>query len=132
MSISKVQSQAESRATLAEMDALKKRAARQAARVTAAEQDIPNVECTILPMGDGQVSMGQHVGGFGDAHYEAEETATLPLPVAVALFDRGYVNFEGGKQASEDARKVRIEEGRQRAEAARRAREEADAAEYAQ
>jgi hypothetical protein len=42
------------------------------------------VECTVLPMGDGKVSMGQHVGGLGEAHYEEGETFTVPLPIALA------------------------------------------------
>jgi hypothetical protein len=132
MAISKVQSQAETREILAQMDTLKKRAARQALKDTRDQTDIPTVEVTILPMGDGQVSMGEHFGGIGDAHYEAGEKATLLLPVAIALFDRGFVNFEGAKEASEEARKARMAQARQRAEAMRRAQEEAEAAEYAQ
>lgn len=122
--VSTVQNKAEAAKYVAEMEAMRKRAARQAAREHGAATDIPKVECTILPMGDGKVSMGEHFAALGDAHYEEGETAELQLPVAVALYDRGFVNFEGAKQASEDARQARLEAVRQRRDALRRAQEE--------
>jgi hypothetical protein len=122
--VSSVVSKAETARISAEMEAMRKRAARQAARDHSAPADVPKVEVTILPKGDGKVSMGEHFAALGDAHYEEGETPTLDLPVAVSLYDRGYVNFEGAKQASEEAREKRLEAIRQRREAERRAREE--------
>jgi hypothetical protein len=114
--VQKVISQAQAREELDKQDALKKRAARQAAKALVEQKDIPFVECTVLPMGDGKISMGEHVGGLGEVHYEEGETFTIQLPVAVALFDRGYVNFEGAREASNTAK-----EGRARQEAQLRA-----------
>lgn len=130
MAISHAQSRAESAEILAEMEALRKRAARQAKVAVATAVEIPTVECVILPMGDGQVSMGEHFAGFGDAFFEQGETVTLQTPVAIGLFDMGYVNFEGAKQASEEAREARIEAARARRDAARRAREDAELRDY--
>jgi len=128
-SLSKTATQAESRVMLAEMEALRKRAARQAKREKGEAAEIPMVECTVLPQGDGRVSMGEHFGGIGDAYYEEGETPSLQLPVAINLYERGYVNFDGAKQAAEEYRRVRMDAARSRLEAERRAREEAEASE---
>lgn len=57
-----------------ETQRLKHRAARQAAAVVT--EEVPDlVDIRILPMGDGKVSMGIHVAGIGDAHYEKGEIA---------------------------------------------------------
>lgn len=72
--------------------------------------------------------MGEHFAAIGDAHYEEAETAELELPVALALYQRGYVTFEGAKKAQEDAREAVRQAAREAAEARRRAQEEADAA----
>lgn len=124
MSISKTVSQAEARETIAEMEKLRKRAARQAKNV-AVEGEIPTADCTILPKGDGMVSMGEHFGGIGDAYFEEGDIVTLQLPISVALFNKGYVNFDGGKQASADAADLRASANRARREAEARARDEA-------
>lgn len=124
MSVSKVQSQAEALKTEAEMKKLRQRAARQAARDTADNQNIPTVECTILPMGDGKVSMGEHFAGLGDAHYEQGEPVVIQLPIAVSLYDKGYVNFEDAKKASAEARSAHLAAARQRREAERLAFED--------
>lgn len=100
----KVVSQAQARDEIEKQDAIKKRAARQAAKSMAAPQDIPVVECTVLPMGDGKISMGDHVAGLGTAHYEEDEKFDVQLPVAVALYERGFVNFPGAKEAVAKAR----------------------------
>ena len=94
-----LKSQAEARAAADEAESLKKRAARQAAKVAQGPQDVPAVECTVLPMGDGKISMGQHVGGMGEVHYEEGETFRAELPTAEALKARGYVNFKAPKAA---------------------------------
>ena len=129
MSLSKAANLAESREIIAQMDMMKKRAARQAARSSTPDAEIPMVEVTILPMGDGMVSMGQHFGGIGDAFYEQGEKPTLPLPVAVALYDRGFANFEAAKQASQDAKDARSKAIRDLRDAERRAKEDAEGAE---
>lgn len=122
--LSSVKTKAETAKITAEMEAMRKRAARQAARDHSDPVDLPTVQVTILPMGDGKVSMGEHFAALGDAHYEEGETPTFILPVAVTLYDKGYVNFEGAKEASEAARQQRQEAIRLRREAERRAREE--------
>jgi pyrimidine deaminase RibD-like protein len=92
--MSTLKSQAEARQAAEEAEKLKKRAARQAAKIATAPHEIPTVECVVLPMGDGKISMGQHVGGMGEAHYEVDEKFTVEIQVAQALKDRGYVNFK--------------------------------------
>ena len=64
--VQKVTSQAQAREEIEKAEALKKRAARQAAKQLVAAADIPRVECTVLPMGDGKISMGEHIGGLGE------------------------------------------------------------------
>lgn len=105
--VQKVTSQAEARILLEQQEALKKRAARQAAKVDIAPVEIPTVECVVLPMGDGKISMGEHVPGLGTAHYDEGEKFNVQLPVAVALYDRGFVNFPGARDASRDAAEAR-------------------------
>jgi hypothetical protein len=118
---SPIQSQAQAREQHEAQEAIRKRAARQAAKVQREPETIPVVECLVLPMGDGKISMGEHVGGLGTAHYEEGEKFGLQLPIAVALYDRGYVNFEGAREASKDAAAQRAAQDR----ALRRAAEEA-------
>lgn len=101
-----LKTQAQAKEEFEAQEALRKRAARQAAQVAAAPEAIPTVDCTVLPMGDGKVSMGQHVGGLGEAHYEEGEKFTAPVPVALDLYRRGFVNFPNAKQieAEENAK----------------------------
>lgn len=107
--VQKIVSQAEARILIDAQEDLKKRAAKQAAKTLQSPVDIPLVECTVLPQGDGKVSMGEHVAGLGTAHYEEGETFTTQLPIAVQLYDRGFVNFEGAREASREAREARAE-----------------------
>lgn len=97
-------------AELNKLDALKKRAAKQAAKRELAPVVHPQVECIVLPQGDGKISMGEHIAGLGTAHYEEDETFTVDLPIATLLYERGYVNFEGGKEA---LAKLKLERARQ-------------------
>lgn len=124
--VSRAASQAAAAEKAARDEALRKRAARQAAarQQELAEPD-PVVECTVLPMGDGKISMGQHVGGLGEAHYEDGEKFNVAVPIAVALYDRGFVNFEGAREASANAK---AERARQAAEARAAAQAAEDAA----
>lgn len=129
MAISRAASQAEAAQRQAKEEELRKRAARQAAAKlqTDVEPD-PVVECLVLPMGDGKISMGEHIPPFGTAHYDEGETFSVALPVAIALYDRGYVNFPDAKQASADARAERARVAAEIREAARRAAEESQLA----
>lgn len=94
-----LKSQAEARAEAEKADALKKRAARQAA-VSLKNPTAPTVvECVVLPMGDGRISMGEHVSSLGEAHYEEGEKFNIEVSIALDLYERGFVNFEGAKAA---------------------------------
>lgn len=115
----KTNSSPEARIELDKLEALKKRAAKQAARRELAPEIHPVVECVVLPMGDGKISMGEHIAGLGTAHYEEGETFPIELPIAISLYDRGFVNFEGAKQASAEAKLAkRHEEAADRADRA--------------
>ena len=95
----KTNSSPEAKAELEKQEALKKRAAKQAAKRELVPVVHPQAECTVLPMGDGKISMGEHVAGLGTAHYEEGETFSVDLPIALANYERGYVNFDGAKDA---------------------------------
>lgn len=71
----------------------------KAALATSDPASIQVVECVVLPLGSGKISMGQHIGGLGEAHYEEDETFKVPLSVAEELKSRGYVNFRAPKPA---------------------------------
>lgn len=109
----------EEKAEMEEMERLKKRAARQAAKRELAPTNYPSVECVVLPMGDGKISMGIHIPSLGEAHYEEDEKFTTQLPTAISLYERGYVNFEGAREALAAAKKARA--GDDAAEAAAKA-----------
>lgn len=95
----KTTSAAESKAELEQLEALKKRAAKQAAKRELAPEEVPIVECTVLPLGDGRISMGKHIGGLGEVHYEEGETFPCQLPTAVIHYIKGWVTFDGAKAA---------------------------------
>jgi hypothetical protein len=84
---------AEVTSELDKLEALKNRAARQAAVVQATPENIPVVQVRVLPIGDGKISMGVHVPGVGEAHYERGEQFSLIETVAIALEDRGFVEI---------------------------------------
>jgi hypothetical protein len=105
----KTNSGPEVQAEIDKQDAIKKRAARQAAKRELAPEVHPEVECVVLPMGDGKISMGEHIAGLGTAHYEEGEKFTVILPIAVNLYERGFVNFEGAK---DELAKVKAERAR--------------------
>lgn len=95
MALSKVQSQAEAREALDEMETLRKRAARQAAALLDETNDAPKVSARVLPLGDSKVSMGKHVAGIGEAYFEKGEIIPdLPQPIAKELEARGYVEIQ--------------------------------------
>lgn len=101
-------------------EALKKRAAKQAHKRELAPDDVPIVNCTVMPHGDGKISMGQHIAGLGEVHFEEGETFPCALPTAVQHYVRGWVNFEGAKEAVAD-----FKLGQARSAAADRASQEA-------
>lgn len=115
----KTNSAPEAKAEIENLEALKKRAARQAAKRELAPETHGEVECTVLPMGHDKISMGEHVAGLGAVHYEEGETFTVALPIALALFERGYVNFQGAREAQAEMAERRAQD------AARDAREKA-------
>lgn len=94
------QNLSESREQLEKIEAARKRAARQAARPDFVPEQVRMVECVVLPMGADKISMGIHVSGVGEAHYEEDETFTVAEPIANALKARGYVQI---KKAPEPA-----------------------------
>lgn len=106
----KTNSGAEARAEIEKIEAIKKRAARQAAKRELAPDVHPSVECTVLPMGDGKISMGEHVAGLGTAHYEEGETFQVELPIALQLYERGFVNFPNAREALRTVQQGRAEE----------------------
>jgi hypothetical protein len=54
--------------------------------------------------------MGEHIAGLGTAHYEDGEKFTVILPIALSLYERGFVNFEGAK---EELAKLKAERAKQ-------------------
>jgi hypothetical protein len=112
--MSTLKSQAEAREQAAQIEDLRKRAARQAAKELANPVPEKTVEVTVLPLGDGKISMGVHIGGIGEAFHEESEKLTVPLKTALDLYEKGFVNFEGAKAALEE-RKARREAAAQRA-----------------
>lgn len=99
--VQKTNSATEGKEELARQESIRKRAAKQAAKRELAPLDVPVVECVVLPAGHEKISMGVHVGGLGEAHYEEGETFPVELPIALALYKKGYVNFEGARAAIE-------------------------------
>jgi hypothetical protein len=108
--VQKTNSNAEAKEAIEAQEAIRKRAARQAAKRELAPLDIPTVECVVLPAGHEKISMGHHVGGLGDAHFDEGETFTTELPIALALYRRGYVNFDGARDALQEEEKRRRQE----------------------
>lgn len=102
-----LKTQAEARIEAEKAEQMKKRAARQAAKRIIDPASIPTVECVVLPKGDGKISMGEHVPPFGTAHYDEGETFDCMLPIAIELYERGYVNFEGARDKVQEAREAR-------------------------
>jgi len=87
-------SQAAAREAAEREEAARKRAARQAAK-SAVPQEAPKmVVCRVLKMGDGKISMGEHVAGIGEAHYEQGEEFTVQADIAAALEARGFAEIK--------------------------------------
>lgn len=91
--MTKFKSQEDARLEAAAEEAAKKRAARQAAKVEVAQTEPEKVEVRVLKKGDQKISMGVHVAGIGEAHYEHGETFTVAKPIADELEDRGFVEL---------------------------------------
>lgn len=73
---------------------LRKKAARQAAKVAEEMQAPTMVECRVLKMGDGKVSTGQHVAGIGEVHYDKGEVFKVERSIAEALEARGFIEIQ--------------------------------------
>lgn len=95
--MSTLKSQAQAREEADEIEKLRKRAARQAAKNIDAPKVEDRLSVTILPLGDGKISMGIHIGGVGEAFYEEGEKIEVAKSVAVDLYEKGYVNFQGAR-----------------------------------
>lgn len=76
---------------------MRKRAARQAAKEAAKLAAPEIVKARVLPMGDGKISMGQHIAGIGEVHYERGEVFEVERQIAEALEARGYVEIQDAK-----------------------------------
>lgn len=92
--ISKASMNAQAKLDEEEAKKLKQRAARQAATEIKEKAAPDLVDIRILPLGDGKVSMGIHIAGVGDAHYEKGEIAKGWLREnAEALEARGFAEI---------------------------------------
>lgn len=89
--MTKFKSQEDARLEAAAEEAARKRAARQAAKVEVQQVKPEDVTVRVLKKGDGKISMGVHIAGIGEAHYEAGETFVVSLPIAEELEERGFV-----------------------------------------
>lgn len=77
---------------IAAEDAARARAARQRLAAGLAPPQ-PTVQVRITRLGDGKVSMGEHVGGVGEVHFEWKEETSLPQDIALALEERALVEI---------------------------------------
>lgn len=92
--VSKASMNAQAKIDQEEARRLKQRAARQAAAAIKDDVAPDLVDIRILPLGDGKVSMGVHIPGVGDAHYEKGEIAKGWLREnAEALEQRGFAEI---------------------------------------
>ena len=91
--MTKFQSQADALIAVEADLAAKKRAARQAAKIEVVQVEPDQVTVRVLKKGNEKVSMGIHVTGIGEAHYEHGETFLVSLPIAEALEERGFVEI---------------------------------------
>ena len=98
-----LKSQAEAKLQLEQAEKVKQRAARQAAKRILDPATVEMVECVVLPSGDSKISMGEHVPPYGTAHYEEGDTFTVELSIALSLYNRGYVNFDGAREKAKAA-----------------------------
>lgn len=97
--VSKITAQQVAAIETAEQRAKRIRAAREAAEAKKQDQpDATMVECRVLPKGDGLISMGEHIGGVGDAYYLRGETFVTAEDIAKALEDRGLCEITGAAQ----------------------------------
>lgn len=93
-SLSKAASQEAHKLHVAEEEAARKRAARQAAVTNLEPEAVKVVTVRVLPMGDGKISMGKHAAGIGEAHYDKGETFGVGEDIAQALEARGFVEIQ--------------------------------------
>lgn len=107
-----LRSQAQAREQAEEVERLKKRAARQAAKNIGQAKPEETVKAVVLPKGDGKISMGVHIPSVGEAYYEEGEEITVAKSIAIELYDRGYINFDGARPLLNERNKRRQERER--------------------
>jgi hypothetical protein len=79
---------------LAKEAALRAKAAKQAAVVKAEAAPVELVSARVLPLGDGKISMGVHVGGIGEVHFDKGEIIPpFPRERAEELQVQGWVEI---------------------------------------
>lgn len=71
----------------------RKRAARQASAKAADATPVEMVKCRVTHKGDGKISMGEHVGGLGEVHFEKTETFEAAREIAEELQERGLAEI---------------------------------------
>lgn len=91
--ISKASMAEAAKVAAAEEEALRKRAARQAAAILDSPVAPTMAVCRVLPLGDGKISMGQHAAGIGEVHFIKGESLTVEISIANALEERGFVEI---------------------------------------
>lgn len=91
--MTKLKTQEEARKEAEAAESLRKRAAKQAAVAEVVQVAPENVTVRVLKKGHEKISMGVHVPGIGEAHYDHGETFTVALPIAEELEERGYVEI---------------------------------------
>lgn len=65
-----------------------------AAGELAAPPPVDTVTCRVTKTGDGKVSMGEHIAGLGEAHYEFKEEFQIAKDIAEELEQRGFVEIQ--------------------------------------
>lgn len=73
---------------------LRKRAARQAAKEAVRMREPEIVTVRVLPLGADKISMGEHIAGIGELHYERGETFQVERSIAEALEARGFAEIQ--------------------------------------
>lgn len=79
---------------IAKQDEVRKRAARQAAAVAKSVAPEEIVTVRVLKLGADKISMGEHVAGIGEVHYERDEEFSCVLSTAQAYEERGWVEIK--------------------------------------
>lgn len=95
--VKKTISAAESAEQVQVSEAVRARAARQAAQKRVVNLQEDHVDVRVTKMGSGKVSMGIHAAPFGDAYHEQDEALSVPQSVADNLEARGFAEIQVAK-----------------------------------